>query len=45
VNTKPKTIYVVGGTNGVGKSTIREELLGSAIPYINADFIAKELKA
>jgi predicted ABC-type ATPase len=41
----PKTIYVVGGTNGVGKSTIREELLGSSIPYINADFIAKELKA
>lgn len=40
-----KTIYVVGGTNGVGKSTIREELLGSSIPYINADFIAKELKA
>jgi predicted ABC-type ATPase len=40
----PKTIYVVGGTNGVGKSTIREELLGSSIPYINADFIAKELK-
>ena len=39
-----KTIYVVGGTNGVGKSTIREELLGSSIPYINADFIAKELK-
>jgi predicted ABC-type ATPase len=39
-----KTIYVVGGTNGVGKSTIREELLGPSIPYINADFIAKELK-
>ena len=41
----PKTIYVAGGTNGVGKSTIREELLGPSIPYINADFIAKELKA
>ncbi|MBS1662719.1 MAG: hypothetical protein JST68_16870 [Bacteroidetes bacterium] len=41
----PKTIYVVGGTNGVGKSTIREELLSPSIPYINADFIAKELKA
>lgn len=40
----PKTIYVVGGTNGVGKSTIREELLGSSIPYVNADFIARELK-
>ena len=40
----PKTIYVVGGTNGVGKSTIREELLEPSIPYINADFIAKELK-
>jgi len=39
-----KTIYVVGGTNGVGKSTIREELLGSSIPYINADFIAQQLK-
>lgn len=39
-----KTIYVVGGTNGVGKSTIREELLGAAIPYINSDFIVKELK-
>ena len=44
-NIMPKTIYVVGGTNGVGKSTIREELLDSSIPYINADFIAKELKA
>jgi len=40
-----KTIYVVGGTNGVGKSTIREELLSPSIPYINADFIAKELKS
>jgi predicted ABC-type ATPase len=40
-----KTIYVVGGTNGVGKSTIREELLGPSIPYINADFIAQQLKA
>ena len=40
-----KTIYVVGGTNGVGKSTIREELLGPSIPYINADFIAKELRS
>ena len=39
-----KTIYVVGGTNGVGKSTIREELLGPEVPYINADFIAKEMK-
>jgi predicted ABC-type ATPase len=39
-----KTIYVVGGTNGVGKSTIREELLGPSIPYINADFIAHQLK-
>ena len=43
-NTMAKTIYVVGGTNGVGKSTIREELLDSSIPYINADFIAKEMK-
>ena len=43
-NTMDKTIYVVGGTNGVGKSTIREELLGPSVPYINADFIAKELK-
>jgi predicted ABC-type ATPase len=41
----PKTIYVVGGTNGVGKSTIREELLGPSIPYINADFIAQRLKS
>jgi predicted ABC-type ATPase len=39
-----KTIFVVGGTNGVGKSTIREELLGPSIPYINADFIAHQLK-
>jgi predicted ABC-type ATPase len=39
-----KTIYVAGGTNGVGKSTIREELLGPSIPYINADFIAQQLK-
>lgn len=39
-----KTIYVVGGTNGVGKSTIREELLGPSIPYINADFIVQQLK-
>ena len=39
-----KTIYVVGGTNGVGKSTIRKELLDPSIPYINADFIAKEMK-
>jgi predicted ABC-type ATPase len=39
-----KTIYVVGGTNGVGKSTIREELLSPSIPYINADFIAQQLK-
>ena len=38
-----KTIYVVGGTNGVGKSTIRQ-LLGPSIPYINADFIAHQLK-
>jgi predicted ABC-type ATPase len=40
----PKTIYVVGGTNGVGKSTIREKLLEPHIPYINADFIALHLK-
>ena len=39
-----KTIYVVGGTNGVGKSTIRKDLLDPSIPYINADFIAKEMK-
>lgn len=45
MNTTHKTIYVVGGTNGVGKSTIREELLDSSIPYINADLIVKELKA
>lgn len=43
-STMAKTIYVVGGTNGVGKSTIREELLGPSIPYINADFIAQQLK-
>lgn len=43
-NTMGKTIYVVGGTNGVGKSTIRDELLGPSIPYINADFIAHQLK-
>lgn len=41
----PKTIYVVGGTNGVGKSTLREKLLEPHIPYINADFIALNLKA
>ena len=39
-----KTIYVVGGTNGVGKSTIRKDLLDASVPYINADFIAKEMK-
>jgi predicted ABC-type ATPase len=39
-----KTIYVVGGANGVGKSTIRKDLLDPSIPYINADFIAKEMK-
>lgn len=45
MSTDLKTIYVVGGTNGVGKSTIREQLLGPSIPYINTDFIAKELKS
>lgn len=44
MSTTTKTIYVVGGTNGVGKSTIREELLDPSIPYVNSDFIAKELK-
>ena len=39
-----KTIFVVGGTNGVGKSTTREILLGPSIPYINADFITHQLK-
>src|ERR1700753_1888220 len=43
-NTMTKTIYVVGGTNGVGKSTIRKDLLDPSIAYINADFIAKEMK-
>jgi len=38
-----KTIYVVGGTNGVGKSTIAEELLPKEIPYINADLIARKM--
>lgn len=44
-STMGKTIYVVSGTNGVGKSTIREQLLPPDIPYINADFILQNLKA
>ncbi len=39
-----KTIYVIGGTNGVGKSTIKDDLIKHGIPYINADFIARGLK-
>jgi len=30
-STMAKTIYVVGGTNGVGKSTICEELFQSSL--------------
>ena len=41
---KNKTIYVVGGTNGVGKSALyRSGLLKRDIPYFNADFVAKEI--
>jgi len=43
-NTVHKTIFVIGGTNGTGKSTIEEELLGPSIPFINTDFIAQQLK-
>lgn len=39
-----KEIYVVAGTNGVGKTTIKDKYLKSGIPYINTDFIARGLK-
>ena len=36
-------IIVIGGPNGAGKSTIASALLPEAVPYINADEIAKQL--
>ena len=40
---KHKTIYVVGGTNGVGKSALYLDLFKKELPYINADFVAKDI--
>lgn len=39
-----KTLYIIAGANGSGKSTISKELLPEEnIVYINADDIAKQL--
>lgn len=39
-----KTLYILAGANGSGKSTIAKELLPEEnIVYVNADDIAKEL--
>ena len=38
-----KIIYIIGGTNGVGKSAFHRKILEKETPYINADFIAKDL--
>lgn len=38
-----KTLYILAGANGSGKSTIARELLPAEnIPYVNADDIARE---
>lgn len=38
-------LHVVAGPNGVGKSSSFEELVPAGIDYINADRIAKDIKA
>lgn len=39
-----KTLYILAGSNGSGKSTIAKELLPAEnISYVNADDIAREL--
>lgn len=39
-----KTLYILAGANGSGKSTIAKELLPAEnISYVNADDIALEL--
>ena len=39
-----KTLYILAGANGSGKSTIAKELLPAEnISYVNADDIAREL--
>lgn len=38
-----KTIFILGGTNGVGKSTLKNQYIQAHVPYINADFIARGL--
>jgi len=40
---KDKTIYILGGTNGVGKSAFHRKIIGKEVPYINADFVAKDI--
>ena len=38
------TIYVLGGPNGIGKTTVNQYYIPSEVPYINADDIAKQLR-
>lgn len=39
-----KTVYIVAGSNGAGKTTFAKEFITTAnIPFLNADEIAKEL--
>lgn len=42
------TLYILGGANGVGKTTLYNDLIGrgdidESLPYLNADNIQKEL--
>jgi predicted ABC-type ATPase len=38
------TIYVIAGSNGIGKTTSTYNLIPQNIPIINSDEIAKEIK-
>ena len=38
------TIYVLAGTNGVGKTTVNPFFIPNGVPYINADDIARQLR-
>lgn len=43
MDNKP-TIYILGGPNGIGKTTVNQYYIPSEVPYINADDIAKQLR-
>ena len=44
MKTETPTVYIIGGANGVGKTTSFYDLFPIECPFINADEISRKLK-